>query len=124
MESDRQNYVHTPRTPEDAPQHDSPIEPIELIKREKLEDLDEDGKKNLQEISASCKTCQFMGPNPLRFRAVIPDEADKLFFGDELSIDIMCIEGNSVLHVVDTATRFLATKYLDTNGADYDQGFD
>jgi hypothetical protein len=40
---------------------------IELIKRAKLEDLDKDGKKILQKISASCKTCQFMGPKPLHF---------------------------------------------------------
>jgi hypothetical protein len=38
---------------------------IELMKRAKLEELDEDGMKILQEISASCKTCQFMGPKPL-----------------------------------------------------------
>jgi hypothetical protein len=42
---------------------------IEPIKRAKVEDLEEDGKKSLQEISASWKTCQFMGPKPLRFRA-------------------------------------------------------
>jgi hypothetical protein len=55
---------------------------------------------------------------------VIPEEADKLVFGDELSIDLMWIEGDAVLHVVDTATRFSATTYLDTNGADYGQGVD
>jgi hypothetical protein len=97
---------------------------IELKKRAKLEDLDEDGKKILQEISASCKTCQFMGPKPLRVRAVIPEEADKLVLGDELSIDLTWIERNSVLHAVNTATRFSATTYLDTNGADYGQGVD
>jgi hypothetical protein len=79
---------------------------IELIKRSKLEDLDEDGKKNLQEISARCKTCQFMGPKPLCSRRVIPEEADKLVFDEEPSIDLMWIEGNLVLHVVDVATNF------------------
>jgi hypothetical protein len=55
---------------------------------------------------------------------VIPESADKLAFGNELSIDIMWIEGDAVLHVVDTATRLSATKYLDTNGAEYGQGVD
>jgi hypothetical protein len=97
---------------------------IELIKGAKREDFDEGGKKILQVISASCMTCLFIGPKPFRFRAVIPEEADKLVFCDELSIDLMWIEGDAVLHVVDTAPRLSATTYLDTSGADYGQGVD
>jgi hypothetical protein len=55
---------------------------------------------------------------------VIPEEADKLVFGDELSIDLMWIQGNAVLHVVDTTIRFSELTYLDKNGADYGQGVD
>jgi hypothetical protein len=44
--------------------------------------------------------------------------------GDELSIDLMWIEGDAELHVIYTATRFSAITYLDTNGADYGQGVD
>jgi hypothetical protein len=40
---------------------------LELIKRAKLEDLDANGKRILEETAASCKTCQFLGPKPLRF---------------------------------------------------------
>jgi hypothetical protein len=80
--------------------------------------------KILQGVSASCKTCQFLGPKPLRFRAVIPEAADKVDFGDELSIYLMWIEGDAVLHVVDIATRFSATMYIVTNGAKYGQGVD
>jgi hypothetical protein len=35
-----------------------------------------------------------------------------MVFGDELSIDLMLIEGKSILHIFDTATRFSGAIFL------------
>jgi hypothetical protein len=89
-----------------------------------MEDLDANGKRILEEIAGSCKTCQFLGPKPLRFQATIPEEADRLIFGDELSLDLTFIDGSAIWHVVDTATRFSASTFLDKHGYAYGQSVD
>lgn len=42
-------------------------------------------------------------------------------FGHELSTDLILIHNQAILHVVDTATRFSAATFLDTNEATYGQ---
>jgi hypothetical protein len=42
-------------------------------------------------------------------------------FEDELSIDLMFIDGQAVLHVVDTVTRFSAATYLDSHNGSFGQ---
>jgi hypothetical protein len=39
---------------------------------------------------------------------------EDIVFGDELSIDLMFIDGQAVLHVADTGTRFSAATFLDS----------
>jgi hypothetical protein len=58
-------------------------------------------------------------PKPVRFKVSIPEE--DLVFGDDVSIDLMFLDGSAVLHVVDTETRFSAPGFLDDNGAAYEQ---
>jgi hypothetical protein len=53
----------------------------------------------------------------VRFKVSIPE--DDLVFGDEVSIDLMFLDGNAVLHVVDTATRFSAAAFLDAHDETY-----
>lgn len=83
----------------------------ELLKRSKAKDLKENTLDVLKDIIKHCDPCQRVGPTPVRFRASIPEE--ELVFGDELSIDLVWVEGDAFLHVVDTATRFSATTFLD-----------
>jgi hypothetical protein len=60
----------------------------------------------LQQIASACETRQKLGPKPIRFKVSLPNMKD-IVFGDELSIDLMFIDGQVVLHVVITMTRSL-----------------
>jgi hypothetical protein len=73
--------------------------------------VNEDTRKILQGIVKSCLTCQTFASQPLRFSVRMPD--DKLVFNDELSLDILWLDGEPALHVVDTATRFGAAIFLE-----------
>jgi hypothetical protein len=95
---------------------------LELLRRARMEDLDTESKKVLEDISAACVTCQYLGPKPVRFRASLP--SDDLIFGDELSIDLFWVDGAAVLQVVDVATKFTASTFLDNNGFNYGQSID
>jgi hypothetical protein len=74
----------------------------------------------LQNSSQSSETCQRLGPRPIRFNVSIPPKED-IVFGDEVSIDLMFINGKAILHIVDTAIRFSAAIHLDSNLATYGQ---
>jgi hypothetical protein len=68
----------------------------------------------LQQIASACKTCQKLGPRPIRFKVSLPNMED-IVFGDELSNDLMFIDGQAVLLAVNTATRFSAATFLDSH---------
>jgi hypothetical protein len=74
--------------------------------------------KLLQQIASACETCQKLRPKPIRFKASLPKMED-IVFGDELSIDLMFIDGQAVLHVVDTATRFSSATFLDSHNGSF-----
>jgi hypothetical protein len=71
----------------------------------------EDTRRQLRQIVKAFLTCQTFASQPLRFSVRIPDE--KLVFNDELSMDLLWIDGEPALHVVDTATRFGAAVFLE-----------
>lgn len=85
-----------------------------LLKRAKVENLDEDTLKLLQDIKNKCDTCQRFGPKAHRFRVAMPEENP--IFGQELSVNLQWIDGDTILHMGDHATRFSATTFLDRNG--------
>jgi hypothetical protein len=74
----------------------------------------------LQQIASACETRQKLGPKPIRFKVSLPNMKD-IVFGDELSIDLMFIDGQVVLHVVITMTRFSAATFLDFTTARLDK---
>lgn len=49
------------------------------------------------------------------FKVTIPIE-DKLFFGEEQSLDFLYLDRKAVLHVIDTAFCFSAATLLDSKG--------
>lgn len=67
-----------------------------------------------------CKACQRFPQPPARFNVTIPTE-ESLVFGDELSVDLMFLEGKAVCNVADTGTRFSAEKFLDAHEKNYGQ---
>ena len=96
-------------------QHPHQDKLLNILKRARPTDLDPQTRSILREISESCDTCQRLGPNPIRFKATLPS-VDDIIFGEELSIDLMFIDSEAVLHVVDTATRFSAATFLKDYG--------
>jgi transposase InsO family protein len=58
------------------------------------------------------------GPTSIRFKISIPP-TEYIAFRDEVYIDLMLINEKDILHIVDTATRFSAATFLDSNLATY-----
>lgn len=73
---------------------------------------DKNSKKSiiLEEIYLNCQNFQRFGPAPIRFRASIPTE-EHIVFGDEISLDVMLLDGNTVIYVVDTETHLLSATF-------------
>lgn len=100
--------------------HPSADKLYSLLKMARPWETDEGTRRILEEISSRCEACQRFSQAPVRFKVTLPSE-ENLVFGDELSIDIMFLEGKAVLHIVDTATRFSAATFLDAHGVTYGQ---
>lgn len=84
-----------------------------LIRRSRPQDTTPDTLKLLEDISRRCNTCQTFGARLLRFRVSMPEE--HLVFNEELSLELMWLNGKAVLHIVDTATGFNAAEPLRAN---------
>jgi hypothetical protein len=77
----------------------------------------------LSDIEKACRTCQRYSSNPLRRKTTLPS-GEELYFGSELSMDLMFINGKAVLHVIDSATRFNAATFIDLHSESHGQGSD
>lgn len=84
-------------------------------------ETDEKSKDIFEDIAKNCDTCQRHSAPPIRFKVSLPTEEQNLVFGDELSLDLMWLDSKAVLQIVDTATRFNAATFLDSNGETYGQ---
>jgi len=96
---------------------------LNLLKLARPAEANSDAAVMLEEIRKSCDTCQRLGTAPMRFKVSLPDE-NELKYGEEISMDLMFIDNQAILHIVDTATRFSAACYLDSNGAEYGQSLE
>lgn len=67
-------------------------------------------RSQVENLTKFCKTCQKHGNTPKRFKFTLRD--DSIDFNHSISVDIMYINGNPVLHVIDEATRFQAARWL------------
>ena len=85
--------------------------------------MNHDTVKTLEYIKRACGSCQCLRPTPLRFKVSLPSMED-VKFGEEASMDLMFLDGEAVLHIIDTATRFSASAFLDAHGSSYDQSVD
>ena len=65
----------------------------------------------LEKLVEVCKQCQKHGAAPQRFRFSLLNN-EEVDFNHTIFVDVMVIEGESVLHVVDLATRFSAARWL------------
>lgn len=85
-----------------------------LLTKTKVDNLDHDTLKILAKINKACHTCQKFGSKPVTFKASLPP--NKSVFRDELSLNLQWIDGDAVLHVVDTVTKFSTATFLDQYG--------
>lgn len=98
--------------------HPAANESLNLFKLARLWDSDSQTRQIPEEINDRCNTCQHFTTPLVRFKASLPIEAN-IFFGEELSIDVMFLDENALLHAVDTATTFSAETFLGSHGPNY-----
>lgn len=77
---------------------------FQLIKRAQPEKATGELYATIRRISRSCAACRSYAKKPFRFRASLGP--DRIVFNHELAMDLMWLEGNPVLHVIDTHTHF------------------
>ncbi|KAI0996971.1 hypothetical protein K3495_g11210 [Podosphaera aphanis] len=68
-----------------------------------------DHRRMLENINKYCSKCQRYAGSPMRFKFTLRNDID---FNHSIYVDVMYIDGSPILHVVDEATRFQATKWL------------
>lgn len=67
-----------------------------------------------------CEACKKFSEALVRFNVTKRTE-ENLFFGDELSYDIMLLEWKANPHVEVTASTFFADTFLDSHGMNFGQ---
>lgn len=72
------------------------------------EDVD---RKLLETITKFCHHCQTHAPAPQRFKFTLKDDRE---FNYEIFVDVFYLDGQPVLHVVDSATSFHGARFLKT----------
>lgn len=90
--------------------HPSADKLFKLLRKTKPEETTPETLKILEDITRRCDPCQRIQPAPVRFRVSLG--AEEIRFNEELLMDIMYIGSDPVLHIVDSATRFSAARFL------------
>lgn len=88
-----------------------------LLKSAYAQQINEKITQMTQDITDNCEHCFEHSVPPFKLGASVPME--EVLFNREVSIDLMCLNGKPVLHVVDTDTGFLngvIIKYKTTEG--------
>lgn len=76
-------------------------------------DTDKSTWNLLKRFSEKRVVCQKVNKTLIKYQACLPSK-DKLVFCDELSLELVLLDGQSVLQVIDAATHFSAVTVLDT----------
>jgi len=66
-------------------------------------------RAELDRVAAACQVCQRLAKAPSRYRVALP--ADGVTFNRTVYLDLMYLDGRSVLHVVDRDTAFSAAAF-------------
>jgi hypothetical protein len=65
--------------------------------------------KSVQRLTKFYKQCQLHAKLPRRFKFTLKDDCD---FNYSIQVDIFYLDSKPVLHIVDEATLFTATRFL------------
>lgn len=90
--------------------HPSDGKLMNLMKRARPDQADENTRKLLRDITRACETCQTFSKPPERFTVSFP--SSRIEFNREVALDLMWLEDNAVLHVVVIDTHFNAATFL------------
>ena len=75
-----------------------------IIKRVRPDDATPETKSVLEEIADACTNCHEHRNRPYRFRVSMP--SDVVRFNYEVAVDLMWLQGNPLLHIVETHTDY------------------
>lgn len=89
--------------------HPSSSKLFSLLHRAYLSKVEGDTLEILTDITKSCHICQSYSPGPLSFSVRFPNEA---VFNKRITMDLMHLGSDPVLHIVDTGTNFSAAKFI------------
>ena len=81
-----------------------------LMKRGVPERISPEVLRDFEKIENTCELCQRLSHAPHRFRVSLPEK--DVVFNHTVCMDIMFLDGKSVLHVVDRDTKFSAAALL------------
>lgn len=93
---------------------------FDLLKLTRVLETDSDITKILEGSNCRCDVCLRFNREPVCFSVSLPSEF-KFVFEDELSVNIMFLDGNVVPYTVGTTTRFFATTLLDMQSVMFEQ---
>lgn len=96
--------------------HATPDKLYQLLLRAEQDRVGASIVRTLQDIATRCAICQEYRSSPFRFRAALPP--DEIAFNQELAMDLVWLEGDPVLHVIDTHTNFQTATYVTDKSAD------
>lgn len=65
--------------------------------------------QELERLTAGCDVCQRLSRAPGRFRVAIPD--DNIVFNRTILVDLMYLDGRSLMHIVDKDTLYSAATF-------------
>lgn len=88
-----------------------PAERLFQALRRSKPDLDNSVRDTLNQITVACDLFQEYHSPPFRFRATLPSQ--NVVFIQEVSIDLMWLVGDPVVHVVDTNTGFQNAVFIE-----------
>lgn len=87
-----------------------------FLKRSELPDVDSKTRQLLENITCKCVQCKRYAQTPRRLMFHLRDDKD---FNHTVLVDIFYIDGRSILHAVDEATRYEAARWLCTVSASF-----
>lgn len=89
--------------------HPSPEPLFALLRQAHDPQANKETLERLEEVTASCDTCQLLAKEPTRFRVSLPSE--DIVFSRTVMFDLMWLESEPILHVVGKDTGFNAAAF-------------
>ena len=88
----------------------SVVKQYNLLKRAGLKEVEKSTLEDLEKIVANCDQCQRIENASLHFSVSMGHE--NVRYDARVCLDIMCLDGKPVLHIVDEATQFSSARFL------------